>query len=138
MKKECDNCDYTHRRCNCESCRPLPRSRKSYQTICWKCGSSLGWKSTLCKGRIGNCLNMRGPNDFTVALYRFFNNDVLLYVGITDNIISRLTGHARAAWFSEVTHATYEHYYDRDIAHKAEVEAIESEGPLYNVQHNRR
>lgn len=68
------------------------------------------------------------------ALYRFYGDEGLLYVGISSNVGTRWKGHTREKpWWAEVTHATIEHYEDRDSALVAETVAIKSERPKYNV-----
>jgi hypothetical protein len=73
-------------------------------------------------------------------VYRAYaEDDRLLYVGMTDDVGQRLKAHgySGAAWLTEMAYHTVESYPDRDSAHIAEVEAIISESPLYNVQPGR-
>ena len=70
-------------------------------------------------------------------VYRAYGeDDQLLYVGMTDDVGQRLRGHRYqgSAWLAEMAYPTVESYSDRDSAHIAEIEAIISESPLYNVQ----
>jgi hypothetical protein len=70
-------------------------------------------------------------------VYRTYGaDDRLLYVGMTDDVGQRLKGHRYqgSAWLAEMAYHTVESYSDRDSAHIAEIEAIISESPLYNVQ----
>lgn len=67
------------------------------------------------------------------TLYRFYGGRRLLYVGITDNVSTRFTDHAKKAWWSEVTNIAFTTYADRAAALEAEVEAIRQERPAYNV-----
>lgn len=71
-------------------------------------------------------------------LYRFFDaDDVLLYVGITDNLSERTFNHAMSSsWMDFAVRSTIERYKTRREAEKTEVEAIRSERPLFNVAHN--
>lgn len=71
------------------------------------------------------------------ALYRFRDRDArLLYVGITGHLGRRIAQHEREKdWWEDVAAATVEHYATRDEALAAERIAIETEGPLYNVEH---
>jgi hypothetical protein len=63
--------------------------------------------------------------------------DVLLYVGITGNPGRRFQDHAKTkGWFSDVTHATIEHFRNRQEAEAAERVAIIEERPKYNVTHS--
>lgn len=72
------------------------------------------------------------------TLYRFFDSSgQLLYVGISNNWISRLHQHYKnAEWFSQVTSATFEHFDTRAEVEKAEFEAIKTEGAIYNKAFN--
>jgi predicted GIY-YIG superfamily endonuclease len=72
------------------------------------------------------------------ALYRFYDRtDVLLYVGITMDLGSRMKQHKRdKPWWAGVANITVEHFPTRDEALAAEKRAIKEEGPLYNDQHN--
>jgi predicted GIY-YIG superfamily endonuclease len=69
------------------------------------------------------------------TLYRFFNaQNELLYVGITNNPFNRFSGHSSdKSWFSEISHATLEHYQNRAAVDRAETNAIKSENPKYNI-----
>lgn len=73
-------------------------------------------------------------------LYRYFDaDDRLLYVGVAFDVLKRAQGHRRhAAWWPLATTYTEERYPTRTEAEAAEVEAIRTEAPLYNVVHNRK
>lgn len=73
--------------------------------------------------------------DSRTAVYRFFDaEDVLLYVGMTGNMIERLEGHDyEKAWRTSIDHVTVTWHPTRADAHGAEREAIRSENPLHNV-----
>ncbi|MFF6866670.1 GIY-YIG nuclease family protein [Streptomyces ardesiacus] len=81
------------------------------------------------------------PNRRT-ALYRFFNaDDQLLYVGITVDIQKRWSYHAKEQaerWWPLVARHTLEWHDTRAQASRAEVKAIKTENPLYNVLHTPR
>lgn len=68
------------------------------------------------------------------TLYRFFGKgNELLYIGITSNALNRISNHASdKPWFSEVTHATFEHFMSRAAVDAAETRAIRAEFPKYN------
>jgi predicted GIY-YIG superfamily endonuclease len=68
------------------------------------------------------------------ALYRHFDeDDVLLYVGISDNPTRRGTQHASGSeWAKFAMRATVEWLPCRSAAEAAELEIIETEGPVYN------
>lgn len=72
------------------------------------------------------------------TLYRFFDaQDRLLYVGIAGRPAERAHQHSKKKeWWSEVDHSTYEHFSTREAAAAAEVAAIVTEHPVYNVVHN--
>ena len=71
-------------------------------------------------------------------LYRFYDAaDVLLYVGITDNLAERTWSHARAStWMEFAVRSTIERYMKRPEAEAMEVAAIRAEGPLFNLAYN--
>lgn len=72
-----------------------------------------------------------GPTE----LYRHFDaKGVLLYVGISLSTANRLGQHRCVSpWSKRVTSITIERYPNRKAALDAERNAIQSEGPLYNV-----
>lgn len=72
------------------------------------------------------------------ALYRFYDRtDVLLYVGITVDLPTRMKNHRKGKpWWTAVAHVKVEQYETREQALAAEREAIKNEHPLYNDQHN--
>lgn len=74
------------------------------------------------------------------AMYRFFDREgSLLYIGITNKVGRRLHEHNdRKPWFTDVVRAEFDHYPDRGSVVIAERNAIRSEHPRYNIQHNRR
>jgi predicted GIY-YIG superfamily endonuclease len=71
------------------------------------------------------------------ALYRFFDADhQLLYVGITSDPETRWKSHGRYAastWWPKVHSKTMHWFDDRTEAVAAELKAIRSESPLYNM-----
>jgi hypothetical protein len=69
------------------------------------------------------------------VLYRFYNSSQrLLYVGITSDPENRFRGHrADKPWWDDVFVITLTRYPDRGELAQAEIEAIESEHPKYNV-----
>ena len=68
-------------------------------------------------------------------VYRMFDKDqTLLYVGITNNWKNRLHQHRQDKWWlGDVHEVTFERFTTRDDALRAEKDAIECEGPAYNV-----
>jgi GntR family transcriptional regulator len=69
-----------------------------------------------------------------VFLYRFYDEPgVLLYVGITENLGTRLSAHAGSQrWWGQVHRMTVEMLSDRAAAEAAETAAIRAEEPLHN------
>lgn len=71
------------------------------------------------------------------VLYRLYDcNDVLLYIGITNNLNRRLAQHAEdKTWWPQVDrNRTRVSFYDtRDAAEAAELVAIRDEEPKYNL-----
>lgn len=71
------------------------------------------------------------------ALYRFFDSaGALLYVGITSSPSARFAMHSKKSqWWKDVDHArtTVEHHESRTLAAAAELAAIKSEGPRWNI-----
>lgn len=77
-------------------------------------------------------------NEQPHALYRFYDrSQVLLYVGITVSLPTRLTSHrTKKPWWTLIHHVDVEHFATRDEALAAERTAIRAEKPLYNIVHN--
>jgi hypothetical protein len=71
------------------------------------------------------------------ALYRFFDSaGALLYVGITASPSTRFTLHSKKSpWWKYVDHArtAVEYHETRILAAAAELAAIKSEGPKWNI-----
>ncbi len=74
----------------------------------------------------------------STTLYRFYTEDKqLLYVGISNNAMSRFSSHEKyAKWWKQAHQFTLEHFNTREEAAQAEVSAILMEKPIYNVMHN--
>lgn len=70
------------------------------------------------------------------VVYRHYTaEDILLYVGYTARYTERQGTHRREApWWSESARVTVEPHTTRDEALQAELEAIRTEHPLWNVQ----
>ena len=71
------------------------------------------------------------------ALYRLYGrDDQLLYVGIASDLSRRWDQHSRAqSWWHLVTRREVEWLSDRPSAEAAEVQAIQTEAPLFNKDH---
>lgn len=68
------------------------------------------------------------------ALYRHFDADgVLLYVGISLSAVQRLSQHRKAPWFHDIDKVEVEWFDMRAAAEAAEIEAIRSEKPVFNI-----
>lgn len=74
---------------------------------------------------------LEGPN----VLYRHFDADgVLLYVGVSVKVLTRVNQHRGSDWFKRIAKITLEHHESRKSALDAERLAISNEGPLFNRQ----
>ena len=74
----------------------------------------------------------------TTALYRWYDEaDLLLYVGITDELTGRVSAHVDgSSWMDFAARSAITRYADRDEAGAAEIAAIKTERPLFNQMHN--
>lgn len=70
----------------------------------------------------------------SVVVYRFFDEyGELLYVGCTGNLLARVQWHrAHQPWWSSVARLTVVEYGNQVAALAAELEAIQTELPLFN------
>lgn len=73
-------------------------------------------------------------------LYRVYDAaEVLLYVGITNDLARRFADHAvEQPWWLAVVDCKIEFFPDREALELAEVFAIRTEHPLHNVRHTER
>ncbi len=73
------------------------------------------------------------------TLYRFYAADeVLLYIGITNDAGTRWRDHAKLkGWWREVATIKVEHFDTRADVEAAERAAIRAERPVHNIAHNR-
>lgn len=66
-------------------------------------------------------------------LYRHYDkNGILLYVGISNNAVKRLSGHKTAKWYNYIETVKIEKFETELDALEAEKIAIATEAPLYN------
>lgn len=74
-------------------------------------------------------------NDTPTTLYRLFDAaGDLLYVGISTRPMQRVREHSKGqTWWTEVASQTFEHFPTRPEAATAELAAIRTENPRYNV-----
>ena len=72
------------------------------------------------------------------SLYRHFNDEgALLYVGVSKSVASRTKQHkASSHWANEISRTETQDFESREDALSAEVVAIKTENPIYNVAHN--
>lgn len=72
------------------------------------------------------------------ALYTAYDaDDVLLYIGITDNLMERTYAHIkRSSWMDFAARSTYEWFPSREVAEAEEEERIRTLSPLFNSRHN--
>lgn len=72
------------------------------------------------------------------ALYRYFDAaDRLLYIGKSGNVAARNSGHIkRSEWIQFAVRSAFERFPTPEELVKAEREAIEAEGPVFNIQYN--
>ncbi len=72
------------------------------------------------------------------ALYRWYEHDRLLYVGVSDSAVRRFGEHQRdgKAWTRRVTACQVVYYGTRGEALAAEKHAIRREHPKENIAHN--
>jgi hypothetical protein len=77
-----------------------------------------------------------GGGGVTNTVYRCWDeNNVLLYVGLSNQISMRLAAHARTSpWYSLTTVVTSESFPTRILAEVAERKAIRTEQPKFNIQ----
>lgn len=70
------------------------------------------------------------------SLYRLFDAEgSLLYVGITVHFLQRVQQHSVGqTWWEEVARIEVEHFADRLAAGAAEIHAINTESPRYNIK----
>jgi hypothetical protein len=84
----------------------------------------------------------REPRDGPTVLYRHYDSaGALLYVGISNDYVRRCEQHAAdKPWWPLVDHtrSTCQTYPTRALAEAAEVRAIRTESPKFNIAHNGR
>ena len=72
------------------------------------------------------------------VIYRCYDEETLLYVGMSTNIELRLATHeARSFWWTSSIRTVIRLFPDRTAARAAELAAIREERPSYNI-HSRR
>lgn len=73
--------------------------------------------------------------DFSCDLYRMFDDaDQLLYVGVTRHLSRRKSKHKKEKqWYGEVSRIECQPFTSRVVAEGAELKAIQTECPRYNI-----
>lgn len=89
----------------------------------------------------GTPLEFRNPDtgvNIPTALYFWYDADgALLYIGITGDLATRQSSHAkRSSWAEFAARSTVQRYPSRSAAEAAEKAAIEAERPLFNHVYN--
>lgn len=81
-------------------------------------------------------LKLLGKENKMEQLYRHFDKEgILLYVGISYNTLTRLNQHKRTAhWFKDIVNVTIEQFETRKEVEEAELIAIRTEKPKYNIK----
>lgn len=134
----------------CEG-RVVPTDRKGFVTLAKRAGVRYNRAYGVWQEEFGS-RSTAGPDPAPVlslcnparesspetALYRWWDDaDLLLYVGISDELFSRVNGHAKdSSWMEFAARSAITRYPSRAEAAAAEVEAIKSEHPLFNQKHN--
>jgi predicted GIY-YIG superfamily endonuclease len=74
------------------------------------------------------------------VLYRMYDSARrLLYVGITTNVEDRLADHrGMKSWWADVASIELQHFTSREAVEAAELDAIRTEEPVFNVRHGTR
>lgn len=68
------------------------------------------------------------------CVYRIYDNDEqLLYVGITKNVLGRMTKHKRREWWPLARYMEITWFEGREAAKSAERHAIRDENPIHNI-----
>jgi predicted GIY-YIG superfamily endonuclease len=85
-----------------------------------------------------DCCPREPDSDQPTALYRWWDEEnLLLYVGISDELAARVKGHVRgSSWMDFAATSAIERHPTRTAALAAEEEAIKAEKPIFNKQHN--
>lgn len=80
------------------------------------------------------------PQTEKVALYKHYGaGGELLYVGISLNIVMRLSQHKNCSdWYKDIARVDVDWFESREAALAAEVQAITKLKPLYNIKHQPR
>lgn len=120
----------------------LPRDRAEFLALAKRSGIERRYRYTLHKrwqtAWSGTLAEGRPSIPGGTWLYRWFDaDDLLLYIGISDDLSARTGTHAReSSWMDFADRSTKERFEDRSEALASETAAIESEQPLFNYRDN--
>lgn len=134
----------------CEG-RLIPTDRKAFIALAARAGVSqskcyTAWREW--RGELPDTaavIPLRGSDDVPAddqapetALYRWWDEaDLLLYIGISDELSGRTGSHIKgSSWMEFAARSTIARYPTRPEAKEAEIVAIKREGPIFNKQHN--
>lgn len=108
----------------------------------WFCGDTSADVIPLRENDVDPALRCAKCDDAILgpAVYRFLDSDEsLLYIGSAERFLVRRTVHAQTAtWWSEVAHERIERFPTVFAARAAEIAAIRTEHPRYNIAHRVR
>lgn len=77
---------------------------------------------------------LKNVRDEVHFVYRLWNYNTCIYVGMTANLGSRLGTHQRGPWWKEVTRMDAAWVLGREGARSREAEEIAALQPRYNIQ----
>ena len=112
-----------------------------YRAVLVKKDKSIGYNHGDGRGLVSDPWDSLAiPAGEETDLYRHFDAEgTLLYVGISLSAVSRLSQHVKATydWTKDIKTVTIEKFDSRPSALRAERNAIKTEKPLYNKNHNK-
>jgi hypothetical protein len=81
-------------------------------------------------------MNFSGYGLVPTYVYRLFHDEELLYIGIAENVLSRMKQHeATEFWWTDVNSLAFSEFPSRQSAEAAEKLAIRCELPAHNIMH---
>lgn len=121
--------------CNAKASTPFIQDQEDW--ACEVCGAWNPFPIDYMQEQIKNELRKHDCWEEEHTLYRFWDGEVLLYVGISVEAYKRASRHRRlSSWWPKATSVTFEPQPNREAALAAEKFAIQNERPIYNVVHN--
>lgn len=86
------------------------------------------------RDELGALLAAPVPRKGDHVVYRHWSTDDLLYIGVSSAFLARQRDHCRQShWWKDITRITVEYHPDRTAAEAAELAAILSERPAWNI-----